>query len=162
MHIFAVFVMQPNANLASFDTAGQRGFCCPSHSHVANKFIEQWVCDKTSRRINHIVGAAATKTQSTVWSNGHAQCGARGSWRHNAASNDFECFDLAIAAQCFANDGDFCSHVLRNVEVLPRAATAATGNMLAWWSDAMRRWLNNARNCAPCKILFGLSDLHID
>jgi hypothetical protein len=51
--------------------------------------------------------------------------------------------------------------VLCNVEVLPRATTAATGHMLAWWSNAMRGWLNNAGNCAPSKILFGLSDLHI-
>jgi hypothetical protein len=51
--------------------------------------------------------------------------------------------------------------VLRNVEVLPRAATATTGHMLAWWSNAMGRWLDNVGNCAPRKILFGLSDLHI-
>jgi hypothetical protein len=74
----------------------------------------------------------------------------------------FKRFHFRCATKRFFHNADLGFHVLRVVEVLPRATTTTARNMWARWLHSVRRCFNNVGYRPASKILLALRDLHID
>jgi hypothetical protein len=73
----------------------------------------------------------------------------------------FKRFHFRGATQCFLHNADLGVHVLRVIQVLPRATATSARNMWARWFHSVRRCFNNVGYRPASEILLALRDLHI-
>jgi hypothetical protein len=73
----------------------------------------------------------------------------------------FKRFHFRRATQSFFHNANFGFHVLRVVQVLPRATTTSARNMWARWIHSVRRRFNNVDYRPASKILLALRNLYI-
>jgi hypothetical protein len=73
----------------------------------------------------------------------------------------FKRFHFRGATQRFFHNANLGVHVLRVIQVLPRATATAARNMWARWLHSVRRCFNNVGYRPASKILLALRYLHI-
>jgi hypothetical protein len=78
-----------------------------------------------------------------------------------SAFEHFKRFHFRCATKRFLHNANFGLHVLRVIQVLPRAASTSARNMWARWFHSVRRCFNNVGYRPASEILRALRDLHI-